>query len=349
MGHFQHDLNRFSRLHELEATFEVGEWEVVGDNGFEVEAARKKKTFDLIPGFEHFAAVDAEDGGPFEDDVVGEVEGDGFGGEAEEGGGAAVAKGGEALVNGLGVAAHFEQDFGALVVCELACFGGPRVVFGVERSVGAEFLGKLEAAGADVGDENFAGAGGVGDGDGHEADRADAGDEDAAAADAGGHNGVHRVAERVEDRGDVVGDIGVDGPDVFFRHGDEFGEAAVSINAENIDLFTDVAVAGAAGLAHAAADVSFGTDALADTSAGDGGTDGVDAAHKFVAGGYADLDAAAAPGVPFVDMAIGAADAGVGDGDETITGADLGYGRVFLEPEARFVFEFADGEHGKGF
>src|SRR6185436_12340667 len=105
---------------ELEAAFEVGEGEVVRDDGFEVEAAGEEEAFDLIPGFEHFAAVDAEDGGTFEDDVVGEVEGDGFGGEAEEGGRATVAKGGEALVDGFRMAAHFEEDFGALVVRELS-------------------------------------------------------------------------------------------------------------------------------------------------------------------------------------------------------------------------------------
>src|SRR5262245_46948878 len=114
----------------------------------------------------------------------------------------------------------------------------------------------------------------------------------------------------------------MDGPDVFFGDSDEFSEAAVGVDAENIDLFADMAVAGAAGLTHAAADVTFGTDALADGGAGDGGADRVDAADEFVAGGDADFHAAAAPGVPFVDVAIGAADAGVGDGDEHVAGAD---------------------------
>ncbi len=320
----------------------------MSNNRLQIQPVGEEKIFDLVPGFEHFAAVDAEDGGPFEDDVVGEVESDGFGGETEEGGGAAVAEGGEALVDGFGVAAHFEEDFGALVVRELAGLGRPGVVFGIERGVGTEFFREFEAAGADVGDENFGSASGAGDGDSHEADRADAGDKDAAAADAGGHDGVHGVAEGIEDGGNVVGDVGVDGPDVFFGDGDEFGEAAFGVDAENIDLFADVAVAGAAGLTHAAADVPFSTDALADGGAGDGGADGVDAADEFVAGGDADLHAAAAPGVPFVDVAVGAADAGVRDGDQHVAGADLGDRRVGLEPEAGFVFEFADGEHGGG-
>ena len=66
----------------------------------------------------------------------------------------------------------------------------------------------------------------------------------------------------------------MDGPDVFFRDGDELGEAAVGVDAQNIDLFADVAVAGAAGLTDAAADVPFGADALADGGARDGRADG---------------------------------------------------------------------------
>jgi hypothetical protein len=42
---------------------------------------------------------------------------------------------------------------------------------------GAELLGQREAAGIHIGDEDAAGAGGLGHGDGHEADDADAGDE----------------------------------------------------------------------------------------------------------------------------------------------------------------------------
>src|SRR5581483_3404025 len=153
----------------------------------------------------------------------------------------------------------------------------------------------------------------------------------------------------VEDGRDVVGDVRMDRPDVFFRHGDELGETAVGVDPQNIDLFADVAVASAAGLADAAADVAFSADALANGCATDGGADCLDAADKFVAGRDAQLDAALAPGVPFVDMTVGAADPGVRYGDEHVAGPDLGSGRIALEPEAGFVFEFADGEHGEQF
>ena len=70
-GHLENDFDGVAGLHHFQAAFEIGEREVVGDDGFEVEATGEEKVFDLIPGFEHFAAVDAEYRGAFEDDVVG--------------------------------------------------------------------------------------------------------------------------------------------------------------------------------------------------------------------------------------------------------------------------------------
>jgi hypothetical protein len=87
---------------------------------------------------------------------------------------------------------------------------------------------------------------GLGDGDGHEADDADAGDEDALGGDIGGHDGVDGVAERVEDGRDLVGDGRVDGPDVFLGHTDVVGEAAVAVDADDLGVAGDVGVAGAA-------------------------------------------------------------------------------------------------------
>src|SRR5439155_18363060 len=127
---------------------------------------------------------------------------------------------------------------------------------------------------------------------GHQADNANAGNQHAATADAGGHHGMHGAAERVENGRDVVGDVGMDGPDVFFGHSDVFGETAVGVDSQNIDLFADVSVAGAAGLADAAADVTFGADPLADGGAIDGVADRVNAADELVGGGGAKLDGA---------------------------------------------------------
>ena len=53
------------------------------------------------------------------------------------------------------------------------------------------------------------------------------------------------------------------------------------------------------------------------------------------------------PRVPFVDVEVSAADAGLVDLDQHIVDADFGLGHV-LEPEAAFGFCFDEGFHGFG-
>ena len=112
-------------------------------------------------------------------------------------------------------------------------------------------------------------------------------------------------------------------------------EAAVAVDAEDIDLLADVAVARAAGLAEAAADVPFGADALADRACGrprcrSAATRPTNSCPVVMPSGIAAL----APGVPFVDMPVGAADAGVRDRDQHVARADFGHGRVGTPGEA---------------
>src|SRR5437660_678469 len=99
-------------------------------------------------------------------------------------------------------------------------------------------------------------------------------------------------------------------PDVLFRHRDVLREAAVAIDPDDVDFLADVSLAGAAGLAVAAADVAFSADALADATADDGIAARDDLADEFMAGRDADRNTALAPRVPFVNVPIRAADAG---------------------------------------
>ena len=62
----------------------------MGDGGTDVETAGTQQIVHLVPGLEHAAAVDSQDLGALEDDVAGEVEGDGARGDAQESGGAAL-------------------------------------------------------------------------------------------------------------------------------------------------------------------------------------------------------------------------------------------------------------------
>ena len=80
------------------------------------------------------------------------------------------------------------------------------LVLHVDGAGGAHLAGQLQAVVVDVGDHHVARADVAGDGHGHEADGAGAGDEHVLADQVEGEGGVRRVAERVEDRGDIVGD-----------------------------------------------------------------------------------------------------------------------------------------------
>src|SRR5262245_50247811 len=106
-----------------------------------------------------------------------------------------------------------------------------------------------------------------------------------------------------------------------------------------------MAVARAARLANAAADVPLGAHPLADGRSRHGTANLNHAADEFMARRDAELDAAAAPGVPFINVSVGAADAGVRHGDERFLRADLRHRSVLLQPQARLILELADREH----
>src|SRR5271157_3442651 len=76
--------------------------DAVGDYGVKIEASALEQGGHLVPGLVHAAAVDALNGEAFEDDVFGEVERDGFRGEAEERDASAAADDVEGGADGVG-------------------------------------------------------------------------------------------------------------------------------------------------------------------------------------------------------------------------------------------------------
>ena len=129
--------------------------------------------------------------------------------------------------------------------------------------VDAHVAGELEPGRVDVGDDHLAGAGALGDQRAHDADRAGAGDQHVLADEVEGERGVHGIAEGVEDRGDLVGDVVGDGDDVGLGDRDVLGEGAGAVDADAVGVAAEVAAAGAAVAAGAADDVALAGDALA--------------------------------------------------------------------------------------
>ena len=78
---------------------------------------------------------------------------------------------------------------------------------------------------------------------------------------------------------------------------------------------------------------------VADGEVVDVGADGDDFADELMADGEALFDGGAGPGVPLVDVQVGAADAGVEDANLYVVDAHLGLGNIF-EPEAAFFAAF---------
>jgi hypothetical protein len=86
-------------------------------------------------------------------------------------------------------------------------------------------------------------------------------------------------------------------------------------------------------------DVALSADKLADRKIGDIGAYGYDLADEFMTDGKALPDGGSSPGIPVVDVEIGAADSGVEDANFDIVDTHFGFGDV-LEPETAFVAAF---------
>ena len=151
----------------------------------------------------------------------------------------------------------------------------------------------------------------LGDGHGHDADGAGAGDQHVLAHHVEGERGVRGVAERIEDAGDVVGDRVRQLERVAGGDRQVLGETALAVHAHAHGVAAQVAPAGAAVAAVAAGDVAFARDAVADREAAHFAAHVDDAAEVLVADGHGHRDGLLRPGVPVVDVHVGAADRGL--------------------------------------
>ena len=102
------------------------------------------------------------------------------------------------------------------------------------------------------------------DGHRHLADGARAGDQHVLTDEIERERGVHRVAERVEDGGDVVGNVVGERVDVGSRQHDVVGERTVAVDADSRGGAAEVMSAGPAVTTCAAHDVALAGHPLAD-------------------------------------------------------------------------------------
>ena len=165
-------------------------------------------------------------------------------------------------------------------------------------------------------------------------DRPGAGDQHVLADQREGQRGVHGVAERVEDRGDVEVDRDPVHPDVGGGQRDVLGERAVAAHAEADGVAAQVPAAGQAVAALAADQVALAADQVADRDVRRRRRRLDDLADELVAEDQRGARrACCAQASQEPDVQVGAADAGAQHLDQHLagTGPRLGY---VHEPQA---------------
>lgn len=209
---------------------------------------------------------------------------------------------------------------------------------GVDR-LNAHGLDKLTARLIDLGDDDAARTPGLGkDGD-VEADGRAAGDKDGIARlDLAANHDVIADGKGLAKDGDIIGDVLIKGDKLVHADLGVLGEAAVRVDAEELEVLADMGEAALAGGALAAGDDRVHEHALADLEgAGIPGGQGLDGAENLMAenGGDGGGHVLAA-----VDGDIGTADAGKLDLDErlvVIRNGDGDIGKLEVKP----VFQYS--------
>ena len=312
------------------------------DHRREVEAALQHRDH-LVPGLEHLAPVDALDLEALEDHLV-PVDRHLRRRNPEERDLAAVVHALEHVGKGRGHARHLEADVEALGHAELRHHVAELRLADVDRARRAHSPREVEPVVVDVGDHDVARADVPRDRRRHDADRPGAGDEHVLADQVERQRRVRRVAERVEDRRDLVGDVVRNLERVERRDHEIFGERAFAVDADADRVAAQMPAARAAVAAEAAGDMPFAGDAVADREAADLLPQLDDFAHVFVADVHRHRDRLLRPVVPLPDMDVGAADRGLHDPDHHVVVADFGLLHVG-QREARRALEFGKCFH----
>ena len=115
-------------------------------------------------------------------------------------------------------------------------------------------------------------------------------------------------------------------PDVGHRQRQVLGERPGAVDADALGVLAQVPPAGQAVAAPAADDVPLAADDLADVEVLDVRADLDDLAHELVADHHRHRDRLLRPGVPLVDVHVGAADPGPQHLDQHVVDADPGTG-----------------------
>ena len=178
----------------------------------------------------------------------------------------------------------------------------------------------------------------------HAADRARARNQDIFAEQIELQRRVHCVAEGVEQGSDIEVDAGTVLPDVGHGKNQEFGEGARPVDADPAGVGAQVPPAGHAVATAATNDVAFSGHDFSRMEVIDIIAHGDDFADKLVTDDHRHGNGFLRPGIPIVDMQVGAADGGTQNLDENVVDAKFRYGHIF-QPQAFGGFLFHQRLH----
>ncbi len=198
------------------------------------------------------------------------------------------------------VAGHLEGDIEALDHPEVGLDVGQRPLARVDDDRCTHLFREVPPEGVRLADDDVSGAGVADDSRRHQPDRSGADDEHVLAQDREGEGRVDGVAERVEDRGDLLVDPRPVVPDVRHRQHDLLGERAVASNAQPDRVGAEVPAAGEAMAAAAADDVAFAAHDVARVEVGDVAADLDDLADELMADDERRLDRPLPPTGPTI-------------------------------------------------
>ena len=214
----------------------------------------------------------------------------------------------------------------------------------VHDPIHTESLRQFEAIRVDVGDDHEPGPDVASDRRRHEADRTRPGDEHVLTDEVERQRRVCGVAERVEDRRDVVRDVVGQREDVLCGNGDVFGEGTLTGDADADVVVAEVAAACPAVAAVATGHVPFDRDTLTHLEPVGLRAEPNDLTGELVTDHHRHRDRLLCPLVPFVDVQIGAADRCLRHPDEDVT---IGGTRDLdlLHPQSAFRPGLDEGLH----
>src|SRR5688500_7212922 len=296
------------------------------DDWRRIELARTKEARHLVPGLVHPASDDSINGETLEDYFLRQIDLDRLDGDSKHLYPAAHSDHRKSLMNSGGHARHLEdyvdsQPIGRGSHDSLHLIGRDGVVC-------AHLLCELQARLVDVRCNDARRAGRPADPDGKNTNRPAPRNKNSGAGYVRGECGVKRVSHGIVNAAYVIADGVVEMPDVGGRHGNEFGEAPVAVDADDFRVRTDVSVPGATEQTPAVHDVPLGRDAIAFLHVGHESSNIDDVSRELVSHDERWLAPPSCPVVPVVNVYVRPADSGAPNADQYFILSDLRLGHV---------------------